>query len=261
MTTEKNIVLMVSAPRSGTTALLELIESMSNALNLLEIFHVNEDVAKQHLRRGFSSCGHEGNAIDKAIHSNVWSRRRDKPGEFLAHLLESTTQNTVLLKIFPGHLAMPKVEDLVSKMVSHVWIHTRSPLDTFISNEKAKIVGTYATVDTTSLKIEFNGDDFRRWKNHQLKFFEAFYGELNPLGVAIETRYEGVFADKRHDHNLQQICRALNIEANAETTPVTTLRRQDSNESPLEKVSNPAQLQEFLLREGADMEHLLPHAH
>ena len=89
---------------------------------------------------------------------------RSNPGALLKALRDTDDGQSInSFKLFPGHLPFDKIQtQIVSREHIHFVFVLRRPIDSFISNVKASMIGRYVGVDTTNLRVKLDPAAFEK---------------------------------------------------------------------------------------------------
>lgn len=160
-------VHIFSHPRSGSTLLIRIINNLGFA-NFVEVFHPNEEVFLNYAQKFVPD------QIDLA--KIPFQERRTKPWEFIAALTKISCideTSDYVFKTFVGHL---KPFHLFSddNPADTFFVHERSLLHSYASDLVAKKLKSWGNVDTTSMIIDFNFNEFKSYfKLHYNYLYKA----------------------------------------------------------------------------------------
>mgnify|MGYP001169141677 CR=1 FL=1 len=247
MNSEVKLICFISHPRSGSTSLLKTIEAVTKSSSVLEIFHTSEDVIKQHVDEGLGA-GSAESILKKSNYNSLSEFSKQDPLKYLNDLKEFALNNgseSLIFKIFPGHIKTDENLNLVLDECEHIFFLRRNTLHSYISNQKAISVGTYANVDTSGISIEFNAEQYNEWKKNIYRFFSTVKSLLEARNKDFSILdYEKVYQNKKD--SLGKIINQVNLLPTSELEISSKLNKQDSKELATDKVANANQLQEYL---------------
>lgn len=236
-------------PRSGTNYLSDLLDNFSCIESYREIFQpggvhlyngntppdtLSETLEALSDRFGLHrSKGVRDAEFVRAVHSY--------PLEFLDLLCDRNPGKIISFKVFPGHLDVAGLDALLSHPSVIPLVITRDPLDSFISESKAKALSNFIGVDTTLIRPQLRWEEYKRWRasrrewlsyisDHDAKFVGWLeYGDLMARGRSAE---QFMF--------LSAAFKAMNIVVGeAKYSEIRTKTwRQDRSEKPADKVRN-----------------------
>lgn len=241
------LICLISHPRSGSTSLMKKIQQESNTSAVLEIFHPNEDVINQHLDEGLGKGGSH-RVKEKLSIENIRDFAVEYPVKYIEAIRSVSAENNqeaVIFKIFPGHIKnVEKLAEVIS-LCDSLFFLRRNTLHSYISNKKAIKVGTYANVNTSQIKVDFNGKEFLSWRESIYSFFNTVEKLLNHDKIEVlYCNYEELYSkDERFINTMYSKMRisVVNVEKS-----VPALRKQDNSPYAHEKISNPDDLLGFL---------------
>jgi len=148
------IVTVISYPRSGSTLLLQALDSY-NITALLEIYHTNPLVAVKHLARDQSLL-----STTDFIENYSREAATKNPVALINAIAQIKPESGALMfKIFPGHLPDQGITQIISRS-DMVLIHTRNRLHSFISDLIATRLGSWTRTRTDTHFVDFQPDSF-----------------------------------------------------------------------------------------------------
>lgn len=236
------IITIASYPRTGSSLLLHLLNRF-NVTGLLEIFHSNPVVARNHL------------AADEAIKTApglIQNYTRELITQDPLALLEAIAaikrdSKAIVFKIFPGHLPEEKLAEVIAKSDALV-IHSRNRVHSHISDIIATRLGSWSHIPTSDQFIDFNPDRFKHYSRHVHHFLTT------ALRLAIDNRtaitfssHEALMNASEPDAMVRELLTVL-LGSNEFGAPAAAWlpKQQDTRLLATEKVSNPGKLLTFL---------------
>ena len=179
----KKILVIISAPRSGSTHLCELLRNISSLRVYTEIFHPGAAYGFENHLSQLEKLSKFLEVEFKSYSDNrltCWLR--NNPGSFLEYESSSLlgASDAMCFKIFPGHLETKVFQDeILRRKDVFVLFLQRRPVDAYISDLKASHLGTYNNADTTNLAIDISEDHFEAWYELRNKWFYENYNFLS----------------------------------------------------------------------------------
>lgn len=150
-------IVIVEHARSGSTYFCRLLSAFKNIESYHEIFHFDLNMIRNYLGKVFIELT---NYLEQITGKSI---TRDDlvlfADEYLDFLHRKNLGKIVSFKVFPGHLPLKTLEEIISTS-SLVIILRRNLLHSFISNKIAEKIKIYALKDTSYEKILFSPKDF-----------------------------------------------------------------------------------------------------
>ena len=241
------IICLVSHPRSGSTSLINKIAKNTRSSGVLEIFHPIEEVICQHLDQGLGKgasdllkCSLGTSDLRSFSQTNLKCYLNE-----VASIAGKNGSSSLVFKIFPGHLKDESNLTELFSLTNKVFYLRRNTLHSYISNQKAIKVGTYANVDTSDVFIEFIEKEYIQWKNGIDRFFSHTAKILENLKISYKFfDYEKLY--ESDDLDISKLAEHLELPIDQSRRLDYSLRKQDSRNLATEKISNPENLIRFL---------------
>ncbi|MFZ8201879.1 hypothetical protein [Alteromonas portus] len=227
------------------------IERETNSAAVLEIFHPFEDVICQHIDEGLGKGTAE--RIKQSLGINEIKKfALSQPVDYINILKEhalSEKNDGLLFKIFPGHISeREKLKEVIS-ISDCIVLLKRNTLQSYISNKKAMQVGTYANVDTSSVKVDFNSNEFINWRRSIYSFFNTVFEIANELKESVTSfNYEELYAPS--DSSKESLYELLDLKSRVAQINQVVLKKQDKNTTAVGKVNNDREMVSFLIENG-----------
>lgn len=238
------VVTIISYPRTGSSLLIHQARSLPLCA-LLEIFHPDESVAREHLvNNPYGSC------FTDLSHQYVRNDVIGNVSTFLERLIERSPSDVLVFKVFPGHLPPAALECLIAQS-SAILIHTRNRLHSYISNTIAGQLKSWGGINTSHSSILFQHEDFLRY----LAVVQEFLSVSMTYAVDHSTpilfsSFERLSENDDSEVQLRHVAQIFSHVTGRLLEPLLTSRdlprRQDGRSLAIDKVSNPAELNEFL---------------
>lgn len=242
-------ICIVSHPRSGSTSFIRALCKNSEIYSAYEMFHMNEDVVKEHLLHCLSKeqiQSIEDQALESG-HSSLKEFYLQEPLKYLDKVDELADHENFIFKIFPHHIKGKENLHKVLSSCDAVIFLLRNTLHSCISNQVAVSVGTYANVDTSNVSINFDEFEFIRWHNHILDFFSEVEAALKDQNMPVLTLdYENIYLKTDINLSVKNILDELGLPAKNSDSEKGLLKKQDLRNLASEKVSNCEELKRFL---------------
>jgi len=199
----KKVIVIISAPRTGTSHLSELLKNVASLRVYTEIFH--PDAAwglfnnPEELQRLSEYAGTQFESIsDKRLTS--WLR--SQPDSFVNFGTSNlpSQQGAIVFKVFPGHLSVSEFQmKILTREDVVVFFVQRRPVDAFISDMKAIKVATNRDFDTTKVGVSLSLKHFYEWWDTRQTWYESNYKFLEERGIAYcDLTYENDIAGEEN---------------------------------------------------------------
>lgn len=215
----------------------------SNATVLLEIFHPNPLVAKNHL---------EGDRVLKSMPDFIQGYTREAVVQDPLALIDAIARikletNALIFKIFPGHLPDQALAKVIARSDT-ILIHSRNRIHSFISDVIATRISSWSGTLTNDQYVNFRPDSFKFYSRRVHDFL------LYAINLAIDSKANILFSDyeKIIDPSSREtvvnaiLSKLLGSKDVAINSSVWLPRRQDERVLASQKVVNSDQLLEFL---------------
>lgn len=230
---------------------MKKIEQETNSAAVLEIFHPHEDVICQHLNEGLGKDATEGVKASLGI-KEIKPFGLTNPVSYINKLKDaalSKGNQSLLFKIFPDHLRDESKLKEVLSISDYVIVLRRNTLQSYISNKKAIKVGTYANVDTSDIKVDFDSNEFISWRRNIYSFFDSVCSICSEVGKEISSfNYEDLYFGE--DSNMDFLYDSIMLDVKQPSKVKNILRKQDNNKTATGKVNNEKEMMSFLLDKG-----------
>ncbi len=254
-----NVTLLITAARSGSNRVCELASSDPSVYSKYEIFHpLNAWEVTPDDISFFNLAANKNFALQQDSKEEAFAEfRRKNPPRYLELLRGRTAslgKSVLFAKIFPGQLetdAVAKV--LASPFVKPVFL-TRNTADTFISGEKAAILGKYQALDTSEMKLDFDWERFREYHEQLVNWFQNCRRLVTPSGLPINRiTYEKLFNGVEKDsQTLNAFFKSAGVEI-ATSADAAYFKRQDRNNDWQLKINNTAEVLDHLSKCPLDL--------
>lgn len=244
--TDLPVILILTADRSGSNLLADMLGNLAGNRRLMEVFHrnVRGDVQRNEaffagLQKtlGFSFSDINDPKIGRFIADN-----RVKYFDALCATAQELGFQSLSCKIFPHQILLPELEQILARPNLRVIFLLRRRIDRHISLQKGRIVKNYINADTTAVLPEFDVADFldAAMANDlgMDQFLQAVQAASKPFAVLEYDRDINIPDEFRS----LRVAKALeNIGVLAKFTPHTPpnwIKKQDTNPDWRDKVAN-----------------------
>jgi hypothetical protein len=157
------MVCIIGVPRTGSHHLERLLASCPEFNVQREIFHDKTLDLNDGDRRAVEAAA--GTRMADEAATVAWCRAH--PIETLETLFESGGGKPLFFKLFPGHLTRDQIaQHLFPRKDVCYLVLRRRPIESYISNRKARLVGVYAKKDTTDTRALLDADQFSTWAHN-----------------------------------------------------------------------------------------------
>lgn len=171
------LVLIVSFPRSGTHALASMINHKEIGLNYYgEFFIFNQwSVVVEHLNKyiPFFSWRYFLNTRRQKrnwVHYR-FERTTLDPVKTIRKILLFPGTHTI--KIFPEHLHLDTLNQIIKEFKPHIIFLRRNHLDRYVSLKKANATGKWHKVDSSNIEIQVNPAELDKYVREYIEFYSA----------------------------------------------------------------------------------------
>lgn len=191
------IVCIIGVPRTGSHHLDRLLASCRDFNVQREIFHDKTLDMDDRDRLAIERAAGGGMADEAALAE--WCRAH--PLETLERLFENGGRKLLFFKLFPGHLSREQIaRHLFPRKDVCYLVLRRRPIESYISNRKARLVGVYSKKDTTDTKAVLDVEEFANWARNIRSWYDWHLKTLmrhkRPfMEVIYETDLESVPAE------------------------------------------------------------------
>jgi len=165
------LFLLVSDRRSGTNNLVFMLGQYPEFLAAGEVFHHKVSYGgfehfeeyRDHLGARIPlAAGLAPEARDAAIVTHAHAHPI-RTVEALLDFAEAKGKTCCLFKIFPGHLRNFQVDRIVGRFRPEVLLLLRTPLEAYVSLQKANQLKAWMFADTTGLRVTLDPEDYLAW--------------------------------------------------------------------------------------------------
>jgi hypothetical protein len=179
----------------------------------------------------------DGAERDAAI--SAWTHAH--PRETVQALLDFAAEEGkayAMFQVFPGHLMTWQLDRIIGKFRPEVVLLTRTPLDAYVSLQKANALKRWMKADTTGVRVRLDPDDFVAWHDKVSAFYR--FAIHSCLGHGLHPRiirYDDLYkAQATPQEVLESIFRQMGIELQARE--VKGLKVQDRGGDVHESIEN-----------------------
>lgn len=240
------LFLLVSDRRSGTNNLGYMLSQYPEFLSAGEIFHhkttyggfehFDEYLGWFAARIGLDP-GLEAAARDAAVTAYTHAR----PLETVAALIDfarAKGRTCAMFKLFPGHLQNWQLDRIVGRFRPEVLLLLRTPLEAYVSLQKANALKAWMFADTTGMTVRLDADDYRAWHRRASVFYRfAIFSSLARGRHPRIVRYDDLYrARATPQEAVETIFRQMGIGLRAGT--IDNLKVQDRGGSVFESIEN-----------------------
>lgn len=194
------LIIVVSSARAGSTNLRRVLQAFRDVETFGEAFNPTGGMDGDRIVKVAEFLGANPADVDGARVKLREAARADPVGTIGRFLAYADAQGARFaeVKALPGHFPAPVFEAIVRKHRPIGVFLYRSPLDVFISLEKAKTLGRFRRVDTTDVKPTIAAKDFINWKFKQQNHYQMATYLFRKMGCkTVSIAYEDMYADPR----------------------------------------------------------------
>ncbi|MDO6617624.1 hypothetical protein [Shewanella sp. 6_MG-2023] len=249
----KNIQVVFSYPRSGSTFLLRELAGYSNISIAMEPFHQFENVRHKQIDTFLKSSSELSEFDRQNFTHQLVTHAREDVSLYLKVIDSSISSENVAFKVFPGHLEKPQLSYLIKHTSKPILLY-RNLLHSYISDVIATESNRYANTDTSEIKISFNEKDFVTRSRKILGFMNTVKRKLRLLDINFSTmHYEElamVSSEKSSEKRDEYLSNKFAVKFEMPSNTHQSLKKQDSRGLAVEKVTNPEKMMACLHRMG-----------
>lgn len=258
---KKRFIFVVSAPRSGTTAFLDLFtKSSTKFINGNELFRGYGNVELTKIISDeflwFGDLRKTKKSSPKMF--EVYQNKMNLAAESILQLILDTDafqKKVFVVKIFHDHLSKEALEVVLKNYASHVIFLRRRMLYSYISKLKALATNKWINKDTSSQRVFLDERFLSEYVQDTEKWFYETQQLTRTLSIPVlELTYEELFESKNYPVSLKKFIknldRTVTIFDNSTARTVIQDRRQDGflSEIQLQFSSISPELRERALR-------------
>ncbi len=237
------LIVVVSSARAGSTNLRRVLQAFHQVETFGEAFNPTGGMDQDRIRKVAPFMGVDASDIDAARAKLLEAARRDPVAacaRFLAYA-DAAGGGFAEIKALPGHLSAPVFARILRTFRPVGVFLYRSPIDVFISLEKAKALGRFRRVDTTDVRPSIAAKDFLAWKWKQQNHYQMatyFFRKMNLRMLSIS--YEEMYADPRSPlAYIQARFGEISVDLGAyDEEKASFMTRQDRTSDRAHKVAN-----------------------
>lgn len=252
------LFLLVSDRRSGTNNLGFMLGQYPEVLAAGEIFHPRTSYGGfEHYEAFLDHLGARiglGPGLAPAARGRAvaaWTHAR--PIEAVEALLGFAAlkgKTCTIFKIFPGHLRAWQLDRIVGRFRPEVLLLLRTPLEAYVSLQKANALKTWILADTTGMRVRLDAGDFAAWHDrasgfYRFAIFASLARGLQPRIVHYDALYKARAAPQQV---VETVFRQMGVPLRAEA--VRNLKVQDRGGSVFDSIENFDAFEADLARAG-----------
>jgi pyruvate-formate lyase-activating enzyme len=250
------VLLVLSLPRSGSNLLFDALEGYGQASVLREAFNpIGAYGADQMVVDEFGQL--LGRTLLGPTDDRLVRHLRRHPADSLLQLRRmaaSRGRKALMLKIFPDHIDDEVLLQnlLPDEQVRPVFL-MRSPLDAWISLQKARASWNWTGVDTTDLRPEVDAQDFAIWQDRAETWFAGLAGAVRASGrepTVLSYEADLCAPEASATDRIAGLLDRILPELRGDRPCWSTRPRQDRTTDPFARIANGAELRTWLLSEG-----------
>jgi len=237
-------IIEVSAHRTGSSALSEMLRKHEQVYGLGEVFHWTQHWEWGEKAAAFFGPGScNGGQLKPEIATDLGRLKREDPVSFIVKLSEVGTERgykAIQFKVFPGHLSWEAFDTILRRTQPLCYCLTRRPVDMYISQSKATELGKWGRVDTTTLKPRIEVSDFLTWHAARQKHWQVAMFLAKQHGIAMPClHYEHLYSKGQDPvETLRAFYKTLGVDLGVRTGASLAQFVQDKAKTPRDKVAN-----------------------
>lgn len=254
------LLLQIGLPRTGTTNLVRVLDSFANVLPAGELFHpdgvycdgsrYSERMTADLLGRVFVGTPPPNGLFTAPTRAFVAADPLRTLRLFQA-FAAAYAKSIFSFKVFPGHLRYYQILEIIDRLQPAILFVHREPVDVFISERKAALVGNWSAVDTSNLTLDITADDFIAWYRERNRFLVLAHAAAQRRRVPFTSLTYREMYDPATTPQAA-VCRKLETLGlvPGAAGEVTALPRQDRSTSRHAKVRNWTAFEDEIARRG-----------
>lgn len=212
---DSKLVLIISFPRSGTHALASMINHDQIGLHYYgEFFIFNQ----------WSKIVEDLNRYIPFFSWRYFLNTRRQKRNWVHYRFEKTTLNpantlrkmllfpgTHTIKIFPEHLRLETLEDIIKEFKPHILFLRRNHLDRYVSLKKAFSTGKWHKVDSSSVEIEVDETELAKY----VESYKLFYSNVSVVSKSAGCQILDLeFKDLQNPDKVTEIQKFVSLATN-----------------------------------------------
>lgn len=242
---ETKIFIFIAIGRTGSNYLFSLLDNCLPFFNSYELFNneciyaLNKDLYEY---MKYSNNNYK-DICDKQLVDDVHASPELLIDFFKNKIDKSEQESFFSFKIFPEHLKFDKVKKILLRDDVKVFFLKRSPIDSYISELKARKSGKWKNHNHTNIKFNLYFNQYQEWYITREKWYKDIKNILTEYNKDVSTLYYENFT-KYNDHkNLNHILSNL-FKNDIDTYNLNnisiknTMKKQDQNTKAEERVEN-----------------------
>jgi hypothetical protein len=240
------LFLLVSDRRSGTNNLGFMLGQYPEFLSAGELFHHKTSFGgfeffEEYLGYFAGRIGLDPRLDGEARDAAVTRYTHAHPLRTVAALCDFAAakgKDHVIFKVFPGHLRNWQLDRIVGRFRPEVLLLLRTPLEAYVSLQKANALKAWMFADTTGMRVTLEADDYLAWHRKVSGFYRfailaALARGLQPRLLHYDELYKARVAPQAV---LETIFRQMGIRLGA--AEIENLRVQDRSDSVFDSIEN-----------------------
>lgn len=252
-----DLVLVIGAARVGSNFVNDRLGHMDGNLAANELFLAAEAIGIRKLPELQDRLFGPGQRVETARDPRARRACGADPEAVLDHLRAVAAGrgcDTVSLKLFPNHQRPVDRRHLIATPPRLVLFLTRKRLDSYISGQKARQVGSFFQVDTTDVKPSAGLGGFHRFSRFRDKMLARMIRQVDRQGLPwARLDYDAVMArgPEAVDAALNAAWAAAGLPGRIPPdAPSPRARRQDRTRDSFDKIENGPAFRADLARTG-----------
>lgn len=181
----KPLIALISAPRSGTTQVVEVLREANRVASLGEWFD-RRGAPYLHEPLLAAARAHFGRPVAQKLDGALGRWVHADPARSLRLLRDSlpAAAPAGIFKVFPGHLDRDAVAAHLLPVPDVLYlVLERRPLDAYISFVKAKSRNAWLRQDTTGERVALDADDYVDFRDRRAAYFAFVREALDARGL------------------------------------------------------------------------------
>lgn len=207
MNKETKIFVFIAIGRTGSNYVFNLLDNCLPFVNTYELFH-NECMyaLNENLHEYMQYVSHKYNDIcDDKLVDDIHECPEQLIDFFKDKIDDCKEKEFLTFKIFPEHLKFDKVRKILIRDDVEVFFLKRSPIDSFISELKARISGKWKNYDHTNIKLSLYFNQYTEWYTTKEKWYKDITNLLDENNKSSSTLYYEDFTKFDNNKNLKYI--------------------------------------------------------
>lgn len=250
------IMVFIAIGRTGSNYFFSLLDQNPLFFNTYELFHTHCVYALENHLDSFSK--YTGHSFKNICEEELLDYVHENPEsliEFMKSKCKEGGKKYLTFKVFPEHLEIDKIAKILQRNDVEVFFIKRTPIESYISELKARKSGSWKNEDYTKIRPELHLNNYLKWHHEKSSWYKNNESFLSSINKKFATFYYEEFTKYDDYNNLNFILNAISkidndvLKSNVETIKVNQIyKKQDRNKELHDKVDNWDEFYEKILQ-------------